>query len=292
MPLSSNDFVIAQSFGSGSSGNALLIRAAGKAILVDCGIGIRKLRSGLATHGLTPTDLDAVLVTHEHQDHIRTLPKIARDDLPIIATSGTARHAHLPVATTCLVAVRASLSIAGATVHALPVRHDASDPCGYHIEIGGARITVLTDLGSWEDHLLDAVASSDLVLLEANYNETMLARGPYPARLRRRVASAIGHLGNMACGEAMASALRAGAVQATWWLSHLSQTNNSPHQAELDVREVLNQADFHASVTALPRRDHGPVWTFEPSHRSLPNPTRIVTSRNGSAAQLGLPGLG
>ncbi|HEV2128478.1 MAG TPA: MBL fold metallo-hydrolase, partial [Thermomicrobiales bacterium] len=72
MPPPSNDLVIAQSFGSGSSGNALLVRAAGKAILVDCGIGIRKLRAGLANHGMTPSDLDAVLVTHEHGDHIRT----------------------------------------------------------------------------------------------------------------------------------------------------------------------------------------------------------------------------
>ncbi|HEV2129269.1 MAG TPA: MBL fold metallo-hydrolase, partial [Thermomicrobiales bacterium] len=229
---------------------------------------------------------------HEHGDHIRTLPKIAGDDLQLIATSGTARHAGLPAERTEIVNTRAPVRVASATVHMLPVRHDASDPCGYHIEIGGVRLTVLTDLGSWQDHLVDAVASSNLVLLEANYNETMLARGPYPARLKRRVASEIGHLGNIACGQAMVSAVRTGRVEATWWLSHLSQTNNSPQQAELDVRETLNRADLDAGVTALPRRDPGPVWAFEPTNRKLLMPTTIVTSSKCAAAQLGLPGLG
>jgi phosphoribosyl 1,2-cyclic phosphodiesterase len=283
------DTVIAQSLGSGSSGNALLIRAGGRSLLVDCGIGVRKLRSGLAGHELGPDDLDAVLITHEHRDHVQTLPKLLRDDLPIIATRGTADRAGLPLATTQIVESSSLVGVAGATVHALAVRHDACDPCGFHIEIGGARITVLTDLGSWQDHLFDAVAESDLVLIEANYNPTMLRHGPYPARLKRRVGSDAGHLGNDACGQAIAAVLKSSRLQATWWLSHLSQTNNSPRQAERDVREALTRANTEAEVTALPRTMPGPLWTFSEGCRRLAQ--RPVPVSSARVSQLGLPGL-
>lgn len=290
MPTLSPNTVTAQSLGSGSSGNALVIRAGETTVLVDCGIGIRKLRAGLADHGLATGDLNAVLVTHEHRDHIQTLPKILRDDLPVVATSGTAIRAKLPRETTELINGR-PVDIAGVTVHALAVRHDASEPCGFHIEVGGARITVLTDLGSWQDQLVDAVTSSDLVLLEANYNETMLAHGPYPAHLKRRVSSGVGHLGNDACAAAMVTALRTSRVEATWWLSHLSQTNNSPRQAERDVREALLRADLEANVRALPRRESGPLWTFDPASRVSRKPRVDPMPASDGTAQLGLPGL-
>lgn len=280
--------VTAQSFGSGSSGNALLIRAGETAILVDCGIGIRMLRAQLAAHELTPHDLDAILITHEHRDHVQTLPSVMRDDLPLIATQGTAKAARLPSETTEIITPRRPVSVVGAAVHALTVRHDATDPCGFHIEIAGARITVLTDLGSWQEHLVDAVAASDLVLLEANYNDTMLRHGPYPAHLKRRVASGTGHLGNGACGRAMAPVAKLRGDRTTWWLAHLSATNNTSLQAERDVREELCRAGALAKVTALPRLEPGPVWSFQPGSRSRERRPRVATSLTG---QLGLPGL-
>ncbi len=280
--------VTVQSFGSGSSGNALLVRAGDTALLVDCGVGIRALRSGLAEHGLTPHDLTGVLITHEHRDHVQTLPRILRRDLPLLATRGTASAASLPMEATEIITAGRPAAVDGASVHALLVRHDATEPCGFHIEIAGARITVLTDLGCWQDHLIDAAASSDLVLLEANYNEMMLRHGPYPAHLKRRVSSTRGHLGNDACGRAMAPVAKISGDRTTWWLSHLSETNNSPRQAERDVREELTRAGTHASVIALPRREAGPVWTFTPSSRP---PARRVPSLISGQGQLGLPGL-
>jgi phosphoribosyl 1,2-cyclic phosphodiesterase len=290
MPIPPTQTVIAQSLGSGSSGNALIIRAAGRTILVDCGISIHRLRGGLKEHGLEPDDLDAVLVTHEHRDHVQTLPKLLRDDLSIVATRGTADRAGLPSEATPIVVNSGPVHVAGAAVYALSVRHDAHDPCGFHIEIGGARITVLTDLGSWQDHLHDAVADSDLVMIEANYNPTMLRHGPYPARLKRRVGSLNGHLGNDDCGRAVAAVLKVSQVQATWWLSHLSQMNNTPHRAERDVREALNRADREAIVTALPRMEPGPLWMFDPAMRGR-MPERSTAVSTGGSAQLGLPGF-
>ena len=280
--------VTAQSFGSGSSGNALLIRTEEHALLVDCGVGIRTIKAGLLDHGLTLADLDAVLVTHEHRDHVQTLPKVLRDDLPVIATNGTARAARLPGDLTQIITDSRPVTIAGATVHALPVRHDASDPCGFFIEIAGAGITVLTDLGCWQDHLVDAVIASDLVLLEANYNDAMLQHGPYPAYLKRRVASGVGHLGNDACGVAMAPVAKQRGDKTTWWLTHLSATNNNARQAERDVRERLLRADAQARITALPRRELGPIWTFQATMTSS-TPLRRDPSPN--PAQLSIPGF-
>lgn len=252
--------VTAQSLGSGSSGNALLITAGEATLLIDCGISIRSIRAALAEHGRTLRDLSALLITHEHRDHVQTVPKISRDDLPIIATHGTARAARLPLEQTSVVSPTSPVSAAGATIHALPVRHDAVEPCGFLIEIGGVTITVLTDLGAWQDHLAEAVIASDLVLLEANYNDTMLRHGPYPAHLKRRVASGVGHLGNAACGQAIAPITRYRGGKTTWWLSHLSQTNNSPEQALADVRDHVQRQDVDASITPLPRRAPGPWW--------------------------------
>jgi phosphoribosyl 1,2-cyclic phosphodiesterase len=280
--------VIAQSFGSGSSGNALLIHSSTTTLLVDCGVGIRTLRAGLAGHGLTMLDVDAVLVTHEHRDHVQTLPKVLTEDVAVVATQGTMRAARLPTGQTEIVNVSAPASVAGATIHPLAVRHDAAEPCGFLIEIDGARITVLTDLGSWQDHLLDAALASDLVLLEANYNEVMLRHGPYPAHLKRRVASMRGHLGNDACGAAVANVNKQRGDAVTWWLAHLSATNNRASTAEQDVRASLHRSDVDASITALPRQTLGPIWRFEPSQQAHPpNPT----SGQFSANQLGMPGL-
>lgn len=280
--------VAVQCFGSGSSGNALLVRSGTTALLVDCGVGIRALRASLAEHGLTVNDLDAVLLTHEHRDHVQTLPKVLRDDLPLVATEGTMRAARIPQQQTQIVTDVSPASVAGAMIHPLLVRHDAAEPCGFFIEIDGASITVLTDLGSWQDHLLDAVMASDLVLLEANYNETMLRHGPYPAHLKRRVVSAVGHLGNDACGAALTPVVKRRGDTVTWWLAHLSATNNSSRQAEQDVRDSLHRADVDTSITALPRQQPGPIWHFDASRDIAAGmQTQPVTT----STQLGMPGF-
>ena len=282
-----SNHVTAQSLGSGSSGNALLITSGDTTLLVDCGIGIRSIRAALVERGRSLRDLDAVLITHEHRDHIQTLPKVLHDDLPVIASEGTTRAARLPLEQTRLIDGKRPVSLDGITIHALSVRHDAVEPCGFLIEVGGVSITVLTDLGTWQDHLAEAVVSSDLVLLEANYNETMLRHGPYPAHLKRRVASGVGHLGNAACGRAIAPIVKMRGTKTTWWLSHLSQTNNSPNQAVADVREHLHRRDIDASITALPRREPGPLW----------EPTTGVASRDSNRyvtptmSQVTMPGL-
>ncbi|HEU0164267.1 MAG TPA: MBL fold metallo-hydrolase, partial [Thermomicrobiales bacterium] len=188
--------VSVQSLGSGSSGNAFLVRRGHRTLLVDCGVGIRTIQREMRAFGGNPAQLDGILLTHEHIDHVRTLPKVLDAGMPVIATNGTAGMADIAPDQHLAIDGDAPIEIAGFTIWAFGVRHDAVQPCGYLIETPETRITILTDLGSWQEHLAEPIAASDLIVLEANHDEEMLRRGPYPMHLKRRVASEIGHLSN------------------------------------------------------------------------------------------------
>ena len=263
--------ITVQSLGSGSSGNAFVLTAADKTLLIDCGVGIRTITRALRDRHIALADIDAVCVTHEHSDHIRTLPKVIHSELELYATIGTARRSAIPSSQHTRAIENDPVSVAGMTIWPLPVAHDAIEPCGFMVEMpDGSRITLLTDLGSWHESLKDFVRASDLIILEANHDEEMLRYGPYPAYLKRRVASDVGHLSNRHCGQALAETLRGTTHSPEIWLAHLSEHNNQPGLAEETVREALRKSDLDLNVTALPRKSPGDIWT--------------PTIRNGSAA--------
>lgn len=267
-----NHGISVQSLGSGSSGNAFIVTTAEESILIDCGIGIRTLTASLRQRNMALTDIDTICVTHEHSDHIRTLPKVVRHDTTIFATDGTvirsavARDQH----------VRAlgdtPQRIGGMTLWPLLVSHDAQEPCGFMLEMpDDTRVTILTDLGTWHDSLAAFVRASDLIVLEANHDEEMLRVGPYPQYLKKRVASDVGHLSNRHCGDALGKALRATTHQPEIWLAHLSEHNNTPQLAEMTVRDSLLANDLDLSVIALPRKSAGPLWTPAATERPRPD---------------------
>lgn len=255
--------LIVQSIGSGSSGNALLVRHGDRAVLVDCGIGIREIGHVLGGHGIRPSTLDAVLLTHEHGDHTRGLDLVLHPDTAVVATLGTAKAARIPAALHVPVTAHAPVSIGDIQCWALAVRHDAADPCGFFIETPAGNLTVLTDLGCWRDHLTEALRASDLVIVEANHDLAMLRQGPYPAHLKRRVASDTGHLSNADCALALISAFRDGRALPEVWLAHLSATNNTPTLASGAIAAALDRHGLGGEITALPRRSPGPVWSIE-----------------------------
>lgn len=254
-----------QSLGSGSSGNAFIITTGTDTLLIDCGVGIRNMTKVLRERNIDPSDVSAICVTHEHSDHIRTLPKVMSSDVPVYATGGTARRSGLPASQHLCAVSDAPVTLAGATIWPLPVAHDAVEPCGFMVEmIDGTRVTLLTDLGSWHDSLRDFVRASDLIILEANHDEDMLRYGPYPIYLKRRVASDVGHLSNRHCGLALGEALAKTTHQPEIWLAHLSEHNNRPDLAEETVRRALLERDLDLHVTALPRRSPGNIWIPRP----------------------------
>src|SRR5215212_2440681 len=249
------------SLGSGSSGNALLVRTAEAALLVDCGVGVRRLQRALAAAGLTMADIDAVLISHEHSDHIQELPRFIRTHTAILSTRGSARAANIPTGLWEETRGQHPVRLADLEVVAIPVCHDAAEPCGFLIRSAAGSVTVITDFGCPSPAAIDAIAESRLVVLEANHDVAMLRRGPYPERLQRRILSDSGHLSNAGCAELLARAIRGSTQPPTVWLAHLSETNNRPHLAKQTVQRRLSQVGLRLDLHALPRREINETWS-------------------------------
>jgi phosphoribosyl 1,2-cyclic phosphodiesterase len=265
-----------QSLGSGSSGNSFLIEYDNRVILVDCGIGVRTVQRVLRDRGKTLSDIEAVLLTHEHSDHVRAMPQVVHPGVPIVSSAGTRRAARIPQEGWIQIIDGRAQAVAGMTVWSLRVQHDAAEPCGFLIETPVGRATILTDLGAWHASLVEPLLASDLIILEANHDEEMLKRGPYPLYLKKRVLSDKGHLSNHHHAAAMVDVASKHRASPVVWLAHLSETNNTPDLAEQTVIETLNRADRDLEVLALPRRTVGPLWTaasgqiLAPWHRHPP----------------------
>jgi phosphoribosyl 1,2-cyclic phosphodiesterase len=245
------------SFASGSSGNALLIQTDTCALLVDCGLPQRAIERHLRHAGLAPSDLTAILLTHEHGDHALSAGPLARRyGIPLIANRPTADALGLlrdgvPFQVLPTGAMR---EIAGIAVRSFRVPHDAAEPVGYTIGAGGWCVGVAIDLGSWDEGVLGGLAQADLVVLEANHDRERLRMAPYAWPIKQRIYSPLGHLDNMEAG-ALLALLGADGRRRTAWLAHLSEQANSPRIAVDVVASVLALADVACiGVHALPRR--------------------------------------
>jgi len=228
---------------SGSSGNALLVSADDTHVLVDAGISARRIARELGAVGVEPKDVRAVLVTHEHGDHVSGLgPFVRRHGAPVYATPGThSRIARLLNGGEKSVAVEAgtTFSIGGLTISAFSVSHDCVDPVGYSFTDGEARLAVATDLGVVGRNVRDHLSRADCVVLESNHDERMLLDGPYPWHLKRRILSNVGHLSNEAAAVEI-DLLCDGGVSALI-LAHISRENNCPELAVETASRVLEE---------------------------------------------------
>lgn len=229
------------SIGSGSEGNGLVVEAGRTRVLIDCGFGVRDTRVRLARLGLTPDDLDAILVTHEHSDHVGGVAAFAaRHDIPVWITFGT-----LDVVGERMAAVPRALgfdahdvfAIGDLEVRPFPVPHDARDPVQFVVSDGNARLGVLTDLGTVTPHVEASLTGCAALVLECNHDEAMLAGGRYPYPLKQRIAGRLGHL----CNDAAAALLRAiDTTRLTHIVAaHLSQENNTPAHARAALAGAL-----------------------------------------------------
>lgn len=278
--------ITVQSFGSSSSGNAFLVTSGAQALMVDCGIGIRTIQRGLKDRGMALNDVSALCITHEHSDHICTLPRVLREDLCVVATKGTAarsigRHANRET-------VRAfvPITIGEITIWPLKVSHDAAEPTGFMFEFkDGSRATILTDLGVFTDDLAPFLQASDFIILEANYDEHMLLTGPYPRYLQERVRSRKGHLANSACGAALASVLSVENRTPTVRLAHMSEHNNVNWLAEQTVTQHLTEVDLKLDVRVLPRKEIFEPWV---STRSAAGKEFVLSTEAERRGQLAL----
>ena len=190
------------SLGSGSSGNGFLLDTGEVAVLIDCGVAVRTCQSAIRDLGVIDR-LAGIIVSHEHSDHVRSIPSITRKlDIPLITTHGThgALRTHLRLDRH---ASGQRYSNATLEVSFIGVSHDAAEPCGFVAEHAGLRVAVFTDLGYVTPEVLEALSSADIIVLEANYDRQMLMYGPYPAHLKRHIQGPAGHLSNDDCATAL-----------------------------------------------------------------------------------------
>lgn len=250
-----------QSLGSSSNGNAFLVTCGTQVMMIDCGVGIRAIRAGLKDRDIDLTDISTICITHEHSDHIKTLPKVLRDDITVFATKGTASRSIGKHPNRVQARAFQPETFGDITVWPLSVMHDASDPTGFLLEFpDGTRATLLTDLGCYTEELTPYLQASDLIILEANYDEHMLMTGPYPRYLQERVRSKHGHLANSECGEALTSVLSKEHRDPVIRLAHVSEHNNMNVLAERTVNDALALQELSFDVRALPRKEAFQPW--------------------------------
>ena len=248
---------------SGSSGNAAFITNGQTHILVDCGLTLKRLSAELADFGLGINELDAVLLTHEHTDHMGALKSWSRFGVPVYGTEGTlgAVRTKYDIKETRVLPPDGVFKVGGVTVRAFETSHDAEESCGYVFGMGGARIGVCTDLGEMTDGVLDALCGCEYVILECNHDIHMLKNGPYPLFLRRRVLSRLGHLCNEDCADAVVSLAKTGLRRVT--LAHMSEQNNDPSLAVGAVMWALDtyNTEHNVRVDVAPRYGTGTPFT-------------------------------
>lgn len=215
------------SLGSGSGGNATVIGCGDVHLLVDCGFSMREAQRRLERLGMCLSRITALLVTHEHSDHIRGVPLLARKfSIPVFMTAGTLEsrdYGYMPDVR--LIRAGSAFSIGSMEILPVTVAHDAREPVQYIFRHDSQSLGILTDLGSFDDQLVAVYGGCDGLLLEANHDSLLLAQGPYPPTLKRRVAGPWGHLSNHQAAELLGrldtSRLRHLVV------GHISRKNNS-----------------------------------------------------------------
>jgi phosphoribosyl 1,2-cyclic phosphodiesterase len=232
---------------SGSSGNAVFIRTKTTKILLDAGISGKQIAQRLKqSAGEELSALDAVLVTHEHVDHVRGLKQVSKlSRASLYSTEGTLHHirAQLPedMETSRIQIVKADTAFTVGDIHITPftVSHDAEEPVAYRFDSGEHSLAVVTDLGYVSDHIKDVIRGCQCYVFESNHDIGMLRAGRYPWSLKRRILGDKGHLSNEDAAVALADVV--GTQEVSVYLAHLSEENNQPDLAELTVRSVLRE---------------------------------------------------
>ncbi len=236
--------MIAISLQSGSNGNCIYVEAAGIRLLFDAGITGIQTEERLAMQGRDVRSIDAVIISHDHSDHIRHAGVLHRKyGLPIYMTPATLAAASSRCSLGKMTDVRHfkssdKLRFGDVIVHAIPTPHDGVDGAVFVIEACGKRLGILTDLGHVFKDLIHLVSSLDAVFLESNYDPEMLAHGPYPAYLKKRIKGPHGHISNVEAAEVL---LHASVGKRLQWacLAHLSEQNNHPDVALRTHRETM-----------------------------------------------------
>ena len=228
---------------SGSSGNCLYASTDRTRILIDAGLTGKRIQEGLKEIGVNPLEINGIIITHEHDDHIKSAGILSRRfNIPIYANTNTweAMKGYVGAIKEENIKVfdgYGAFEIGDLTIKPFPIPHDAAMPCGYCIMHGGKKLSVATDIGFASDEVKENIKDSDFILLESNHDVEMLKVGPYPYSLKRRILGDRGHLSNESAGNLIKDIYNDRIRKVM--LGHLSNTNNYPELALKTVTSVL-----------------------------------------------------
>jgi len=262
--------------GSGSRGNATVIDNGDSRVLVDAGFSARELKRRLGTAGIAPESIEALIVTHEHTDHVFGAARAARRwNWSLHASAGTVGAApELASAGVRAFTAGDTLTFSSMQVHTVATSHDANDPVAVVATdiASGARAAVVLDLGRESPPLRTVLREVEVLVLESNHDEDLLAHGPYPISVQRRIAGYAGHLSNRAAGAIARACVHSGLQHLV--LAHLSEQCNTPDHALATASAALARSRFRGQVTAASQDSvHGAF---------------VGSRRGGRALQLGL----
>jgi phosphoribosyl 1,2-cyclic phosphodiesterase len=249
------------SLGSGSKGNSTLVQHGDTCVMIDCGFSAQETERRLARLGMSATQLTAILVTHEHSDHISGVGALARKHaLPVYTSQGTQLSGRLgDNVDVRLIRSQQSFNVGALELQPVMVPHDAREPCQFIARVDEGYLGLLTDLGFISPLVESEYAICTALMLEANHDAVMLAQGPYPQSLKQRVGGKWGHLNNLQSKNFL-DGLRDdglfGSKLQTLVLAHLSETNNSPAK----VREVFADSEAWIADVRYACQNSGFDW--------------------------------
>ncbi|HLD30189.1 MAG TPA: MBL fold metallo-hydrolase [bacterium] len=252
----------AVSLASGSSGNCIFVSTQKTHLLLDLGISLRRLKEELTHFFLTPDDITAVLVTHEHSDHSSSVLSFAKKySRPVLATRGTIRAltglTH-PGKSFCLMQPGKEYKLNEITVKALKISHDAKEPAGFVIGKEDVKICYFVDLARITREIRSEILDAQLVILDCNYDEKALLEGSYHGALKKRVIQT-GHLSNQQVRDFLRSDMKKKLHE--FWFAHISENNNSPELISGAMASIFNNNGKEKNLfRILPRKKRGPVW--------------------------------
>ena len=242
------------SVGSSSSGNSYIILTDESTMLLDVGLPAKRIIEALEREGKSPEQVDAVLITHEHTDHVKSVRAIGRKCSNAIfyasrgTVDGTGNFEYIDDDRISIISAGDSFNLPGAELGTFSLSHDAAEPLGFTISDGDQKLAVVTDCGTVNDEIFEEIKDADLLIFEANHDENMLMYGDYPYHLKVRIKSELGHLSNESAADTLAALLEERNGKATHplriMLAHLSFNNNAPFFARRTVEEVLAERGF------------------------------------------------
>lgn len=239
---------------SGSSGNSLFVQTENTRILIDAGVSSKKIEEGLKSIDVEPSSIDAILVTHEHSDHIQGLGTFSKKfDTPIYANQETIDNMQnqiLKISEKNIKKFKVSdkFSIGDIDIKSFSIPHDAANPCGFNIFKENKKLSIATDIGHMDNKLIKNLEDSLFILLESNYDSEIIKYSRYPYSLKSRITGPLGHLSNDSAGKTISYLLKSGLKSAI--LGHLSKENNFPELAYKTVADqLMEQNNFNNSIS-------------------------------------------